>query len=709
MRPKKSSAAAASIGLGVLLGLSHASHAAHPGHFNHKPHFIKGTVHHAYYDGLSDDLLTAGLGVGGIAGTAPPVADPTQPTAAELRRLAIYNNYRALVDVSSGGGFGRLYGPNIKADGSDGQGLISGHEYLAYADNGRGRRNVTLMVQVPDSFNPEEPCIVTAPSSGSRGVYGAIGTAGDWGLKNGCAVAYTDKGTGTGAHNLQDDTVTLIDGTRVSATTAGQESHFTARLTESRRNDFNAATPNRYAVKHAHSQKNPEAQWGRNVLQSVKFAFYLLNELHGAEGPGGKKLKNITPGNTIVIASSVSNGGGSSLRAAEQDRHGLIDGVAVSEPNVNPRYDAGFTIVQGNGTPLRDHSRSLLDYTSLLAIYQGCANGAASNAGAPFNFVNGDNVCASLHAKGLLSSTNLADQAEEAQQIINNYGVLSEQNRLQPSHWFVNVPQAITMAYANTYGRFSVARNLCGFSYGAVDATGVPTPLDPAAEALLFGTSNGIPPTGGVDLINNNAVGGPTQYRLAISPGSATQDQSLDNLLCLRGLTTSHDPVSNKPLRGMDLWNSWRVRFGISQVRAKGDLNGKPAVIVTGRNDAILPPNHTSRAYYGLNQRKEGNGSRLRYYEITNAHHLDAFNAFPGFNDHYIPLHHYFIQAMDMMFDHLRNGTPLPPSQVIHTTPRGSNGGSVPDLTLAHLPAIDSNPSNSTRITFTGNQVHIPD
>jgi len=338
------------------------------------------------------------------------------------------------MDVSSGGGFGRLYGPNIKADGSDGQGLISGHEYLAYADNGRGRRNVTLMVQIPDSFNPAEPCIVTAPSSGSCGIYGAIGTAGDWGLKNGYAVAYTDKGTGTGAHNLQDHTVTLIDGTRASAAAAGRSSHFTARLSESRRNAFNAATPNRYAVKHAHSQKNPEAQWGRNVLQSVKFAFYLLNELHGADGAGGKKQKSITPGNTIVIASSVSNGGGSSLRAAEQDRYGLIDGIAVSEPNVNPSYDSGFTIVQGSGAPLQEHSLSLMDYTSLLAIYQGCANRSASNIGAPFNFVSpaqGDNVCAALHVNGLLSSSDIADQAEEAQQIINGYGILPEQNRLQ--------------------------------------------------------------------------------------------------------------------------------------------------------------------------------------------------------------------------------------------------------------------------------------
>ena len=31
--------------------------------------------------------------------------------------------------------------------------------------------------------------IVTGTSSGSRGVYGAIGSSGEWGLKNGCALA----------------------------------------------------------------------------------------------------------------------------------------------------------------------------------------------------------------------------------------------------------------------------------------------------------------------------------------------------------------------------------------------------------------------------------------------------------------------------------------------------------------------------------------
>ena len=70
----------------------------------------------------------------------PPI--PTAPTAAELRRLAIFNNYRAILDISPKGGYGTLYGPNIDADGNDtlGEGKIAGTEYLAYADDGSGKQ-----------------------------------------------------------------------------------------------------------------------------------------------------------------------------------------------------------------------------------------------------------------------------------------------------------------------------------------------------------------------------------------------------------------------------------------------------------------------------------------------------------------------------------------------------------------------------------------
>ena len=98
---------------------------------------ILGKVLRADYDGLSNDLLTAGLGATGLANPlAPAPANPLAPTPEELRRLAIYNNYRALVDVSANGGYGRLYGPLVGAAGyaKDHDGRVAGTEYLALLD-----------------------------------------------------------------------------------------------------------------------------------------------------------------------------------------------------------------------------------------------------------------------------------------------------------------------------------------------------------------------------------------------------------------------------------------------------------------------------------------------------------------------------------------------------------------------------------------------
>lgn len=199
-----------------------------------------------YPRGGSDDLLTAGLGASGLNSVAalPDITNPNDP--AQLRRRAIVANYRALVDTTEAGGYGTLYGPTVgkpEEAGPDGQ--IYGTEYLTFSR--RGERRVTMMVQVPDFFarGKRPPCIVTGPSSGSRGVYGAIGTSGEWGLKKGCAVAYTDKGTGTGAHDLAADTVTTLRGVRVPADEAGRRSNFTADLREAERVAFNEAYPNR--------------------------------------------------------------------------------------------------------------------------------------------------------------------------------------------------------------------------------------------------------------------------------------------------------------------------------------------------------------------------------------------------------------------------------------------------------------------------------
>ena len=672
---------------------------------NKKPKFIKGEILMQEYDGDTNDLLTGGLGKSGIdfLAPAPTPFDPDNPTAEELRTLAIYTNFRAVLDPSPAGGWGVLYGPNIDPDGNPtlGEGKIAGKEYLAYSDDGTGRKNVTLMVQIPDSFDPEDPCIVTGPSSGSRGVYGAIGTSGEWGLKRGCAVCYSDGGKGTGVHDLATDTVNLIDGTRTDAAVAGKKSHFTAIDDPEKLAAFNAEYPDRIAVKHAHSRQNPEVDWGKNVLQSIEFAFYVLNleENFGKRDRKGRVRQTITPKNTIVIASSISNGGTASVRAAEQDKKGLIDGIAVSEPNLSPRVLKKLVIRQGDRQWMADsHSKLLYDYFSFINVYQTCADLAQPDASANTGVVFPDlaeNRCASLAEIGLLTASTTAGQALEAQQIINDYGILEEQNWVQPTQEFFEFNEAIAVTYANAAGRFSVMNNLCGMSFAGAAAL-TPAPLPSQDLAKLFGVFSGVPPGSGIQLINNNSLGGAFQSRFSVSD-QGVQDQNLEAALCFRGLFTGRDEFGRR-LRGREFKNFIRVRLGLSRLRYSGNLHRLPAIIAHGRNDGVVPPNHSSRAYFGVNQIVEGKKSNLRYYEVTNANHLDAFIPFfPGFQERFIPLHYYWDQAVSIMYDHLKNGTPLPPSQVVRTVPRGAG---TPDITLANVPPISDDPEDEDRITI---------
>ena len=100
---------------------------------NVRPAFV-GTVTTTAYDGNTDDLLTAGLGWNGLQSAAPTFATPTAPTAAELRRNAIYNNYRALVDMTTNGGYGFCSGPTCRSKAARrtprrAPGKIAGTEY----------------------------------------------------------------------------------------------------------------------------------------------------------------------------------------------------------------------------------------------------------------------------------------------------------------------------------------------------------------------------------------------------------------------------------------------------------------------------------------------------------------------------------------------------------------------------------------------------
>ena len=665
---------------------------------NIKPSYL-GAVASASYDGSSDDLLTAGLGKTGLGGVAPTVADPLKPTAAELRKLAIFNNYRAILDITPAGGYGTLYGPNVDAKGviTTSEGKIAGTEYIAYSDDGTGKQNVTMLVQVPATFNPANACIVTGTSSGSRGVYGAIGSSGEWGLKNGCAVAYTDKGTGTGIHDLQNNTVNVQNGTRTDAATAGKNSIFTAGLSAAELDTFNAATPNRFAVKHAHSQQNPEKDWGKWTLQSVEFAYFVLNEKYGDLARDGvTHLKKLTPSNTIVIASSVSNGAGSALAAAEQDTQGLISGVAVAEPEVQLAPDNRLSVRRG-ATTLVGTGKPLYDYFTLANLLQPCAAlvSPATNASNTVNPTIAANRCTALQANGLVTGTTTAEQAASALAELIKAGWQPESNVLQASHYSY-ATLSVGLTYANTYGRFSAKDNLCGYSFAAVGATGAPTAANAASLATSFGASNGVPPTIGINIVNNNSLGGPLLDAVSLS-SSNVQDYNIAGALCMRELFTGTSA------------NAMRVQQGIKEVARSANLRGKPALIVQGRADTLLPVAFTGRPYYGMNQIVEGAASKLSYIEVANAQHFDAFLSLGGYAERMVPLHRYFIQAMDMMYANLKSGAALPASQVVRTVPRGLSGTAVNPITAANVPPIQTKPATADQITFANNVLTIAD
>jgi hydroxybutyrate-dimer hydrolase len=676
----------------------------------------------------TQDLLTAGLGKTGLGGAAPGFADPLNPTVLELRRRAIYTNYRGVVDITAAGGFGSLYGPNVAIDGTvtTSEGLIPGKEFLAYADDGTGKKNVTLLVQIPATFDKTKPCIVAGPSSGSRGVFGAIGTAGEWGLKHGCAVAYTDAGKGTGYHDLMADQVDLIDGRLVARATAGTAAHFAADLFGSALAAFNAATPNRIAYKHIHSQQNPEKDWGRNVLDSIRLAFWALNEEYSPmDVASGQKTRTIVPANTTVIASSISNGGAESLQAAEQDTEGLIDGVAVAEPNAQPGSMNGVSVTFAGGA-VANAGKPLIDYFTYRMLFEPCASisaGAQAATGVRpgwFGFgtaplgsaltqVGGvelqtiaANRCQSLADKGLITGSTTAQQADAALAKMQAYGWPDPNNNaLHASHYRL-ADMYVAFGYVVAYGKFSVGDNLCGFSLANVDATGH-VAAQAATKTQLFATSTGL--NTGADVIYNDSVGGARLYHLGVSPSTNRMDGALDGELCMRSMVTGIDMVTSAAVSGPALANSQRVQAGLHDVLLNGNLRQKPVIMVAGRSDTLVPVNHSERAYLAFNSKVEGAGSNLHYYEIMNGQHFDAFlpnaanGGVQGYDTLFVPVHYYFLKSMDLMYAKLTSGASLPPSQVVRTTPRGGVPGAAPAITVANVPPIAATPAVANAIT----------
>lgn len=628
---------------------------------------------HRRYDGVEDDLV-------GLAGQPQPYADPLHPTFAELRRATM------AVRLDEASGWGRLFGPTIDATTRQpypNGGRVAGEEYNAFTRGPSGARSAALL-QIPAHLSREQQCILAVPQSGSFGLYRDISTLGFWGLQRGCAVVYTDKGHGTGAHDLQSDTVIQFDGAPARAAAAGERSHFTAPLSAKGRAAFLARYPYRIAFKAAHSRRNPESQWGEDVLRAIRYAFWQLNAREG----GGW-----TRDNTVVIVAGNSNGGGAALYAAEKDREGLIDGVVAGEPQVQVIGDARVRVVRG-AAARANGARTLLDYFSFANLYEPCAALAMPDAPWVGRLTHAADRCASLAQRSLLSATTLEGQAREAQDKLLAYGFDPETEVLNAAGYLVG-PDATAVKYASDHGRFGVEDRICGYSFASVDAEGRPRAVPPAEFAEIFAKAAGGAPTGSIDLINDDDPGGPRRNDLSRSKSTGRTDYNLDGALCIRELAVGRSARAK------------RVQAGVAEFLANGDLHGKPAIIVHGRADNRVPPSFSSRPYLATNSLREGGSSRLRYVEVEHAEHFGF--AGPGFDTRFVPLGYYLLQALDRLWLNLTAAAALPPSQIVRTTPRGGTPGAAAPLSAGNIPPIASVTGPRDRIVVQQGIVTLPD
>ena len=75
----------------------------------------------------------------------------------------------------------------------------------------------------------------------------------------------------------------------------------------------------------------------------------------------------------------------------------------------------------------------------------------------------------------------------------------------------------------------------------------------------------------------------------------------------------------------------------------------------------------------------------------------------------FIPLHYYFIKAMDAMYANLTSNVPLPPAQVVRTMPRGGTPGSAPADHHGQRAADRRNAERRQRDHVLGQHAEIPD
>jgi len=583
--------------------------------------FPLGAIRETAHRG-DDDLLSAGLGLAGLRASPAPFADPAEPTPAELRRRAIRTAWTGIANLGPLGGYGTVYGTVPKVDG---------REYQAFAHIPGDVQPHRVMAQIPDAFDTQARCLIVTASSGSRGIYGAISFAGAWGLARGCAVAYTDKGAGSGYFDTVTHSGVALDGTRAEIGAAELEFALAGRYGDAG-----------IAIKHAHSTDNPEAHWGDHLLHATQFGLAMLDRALPAQAP-------FTPQNTKIIAVGLSNGGAAALHAAGIDEAAWLDGVVAVEPNILAPQAGG------------SHARPLYDYGTEAALLAPCAllDTRFDDVRGALAKLPGNNIatwamrCATLHEVGMLSAGDMQAQAAEALARLHAAGWEDAALATAASTTAYDMWRAFGATYASAYTRSPVGAMPGGFRFTALDLDGRPRSPMADERAAWWSDAGGIPPGNGVFLVEGQ-------------PGNGG-DPTWRGLVTLRELWTGTGEAAQ------------RLHESVRATQAQLPRAELPIFLVHGAADGLIPAAFSSDAYLAW---LRANGRDAAYWRVPHAQHFDAFLSWPGFGDRYVPMLPYAYAALDKMYAHVVHGKPLNAGTTPDAQPRGAGALEATHLAL---------------------------
>ncbi|GAB4170486.1 MAG: D-(-)-3-hydroxybutyrate oligomer hydrolase [Wenzhouxiangellaceae bacterium] len=533
-----------------------------------------------------EDLVTAGLGLNGLRNPSPPERFEGEAAADHLRRQAIWSNWRGLVDLTATGGFG---------PGHPGPAQVAGLEFHALVLLDGRRQPFRVMVQVPGHFDSEHPCLVVAPVSGSRGIYGSVPVASVWALPRGCVVAATDKGAGTDVFDYADQSGVGLDGQRVRA---GETVLAHSPLAPSVDRPV-------LSLPHAHSGDHPEADWGRHVTVSAWIAIGVLNRLAAEQPDRFARRGGYTPESMRIIAAGISNGGSAVLRALEQDQRGLFDAAIAAMPNITG-----------------PDGRFLYDYATEAALFQPCLLADPASLGdyalaTPLLVGPGRQRCESLYRAGLIPEP----AADAARRHLIDAGFDTAALSASAINVSLHLWQTIGAVYAASYLRSAEDPMPCGFAIGAIGPDGQLREATEAERRGWWSLGSGTPGSAGIGLY---------------VPVSDTSDPAFEALMCLRELW-----VGNRT-------EALRLREAVRETAASAILPDVPVLIMHGIEDGLIPIAFSSRPYVAA-ARAQGFG-RVVLWEIEDAQHFDSLAPLPLLGGRYQPVLPVFWRGMDHLW-----------------------------------------------------------